>query len=202
MPFLGGLVLAALGFGAYLLFVDIRSGDDDPIVVAGGSLRIGARKGFEQNAKSTRQADHKHKKRVLEHIQVLYNPGPMGGPALADLVFGKAVTVVIDYCNPNNVDCLTSPDDVVTFATDASGQNLNVISSTGLGPGAEIDGNGQITHLPANFLIKQFVITGVTATDTPSLCERSICTFPCSDGKCSATLFYHCNLSGADACKN
>src|ERR1035437_4390416 len=131
----GFLIAVALG-GIYVLVVGPGKpvGDDDPIVVAGGSFEIGSLKGFNKDpGGDPNKAIHTEPARYLNRVEVLYNKpaiagGDEGGPAYAKIVpdSQKSVTIDIDYC-PNK--CVGTANDVITFNANLSDQNLGVANS-------------------------------------------------------------------------
>src|ERR1035441_5675914 len=99
--FVAGLLTAAALCGIYVWIKGpvhfgphwkTRTGDDDPIIVAGGSLDISSRVGFAQD--NPGQAHHKEPGRKLTGIVVIYN----GGNDVANLSVKGPTTVAFAYC--------------------------------------------------------------------------------------------------------
>jgi hypothetical protein len=180
--FVAGLLTAAAAYAIYAHVWD-RSGDDDPIVVAGGSLEIGSRYGFDPDPGSHNNANHSYKSSVLNHITVLYNAA--GVPAYDD--FSVTGQVQVDIAYKCKGTCAGTPDDTVTFHTDANGKNLTISSKYPIGP--TNPGTKQLTHPKADWTVNQITVTG-----HPS--------YPCYSGKCQVVLRYVCGSIVPGACKN
>src|ERR1035437_1645552 len=95
--FVGLLVAAALG-GIYVLVkgpIGPMSGDDDRVVVAGGSLKILSFYGFETDSAGNRwRANHIHQNRIVNRLEIEYNDqGPLReqfdvkGPVMVDIEY-------------------------------------------------------------------------------------------------------------------
>src|SRR5664279_3619965 len=113
----GFLIAVALG-GIYVLVkgpIGPMSGDDDRVIVAGGSLRLDSRHRFIRDPQDKQRAIHIHPWRTVAAVEVFYWDGKL---AHADLP-GGPVKVEIDYCKGANFTCANPniPDDVVTLET-------------------------------------------------------------------------------------
>src|ERR1017187_6210775 len=184
--FVAGLLTVAALYGIYVWHrgPSRPGGDDDPIIVAGGSMHIGSLYGFDQDSTLDPhghhpQANHKHKTRYLNRVEVLYNnpkpakpADPPEGPAYADVPVKRPVTIEIVYHCSDPSKCGTEPDDTVVFRTDPSGQNLSVKNSSGTNPiGDEVpNGSTPLKHQPDTR-----TVTKITVNSNPYLCDNGKC---------------------------
>ena len=164
--FAAGLLTAAALYGIYALVSAVfhnkaASGDDDPIIVAGGSLDISSRVGFAKDDKG--KAHHLDKGRKLTGVVVIYN----GGNDVANVGAGKKPAVAFAYCYAK---CPPSgADDTITFKADPS--NLSVANSLKT-IGDEADGKQQFTHQPTTGTLSKITVNN---TDYPCGPKGTIC---------------------------
>jgi hypothetical protein len=188
--FVAGFVVAALLAGTYAWQKGLfRANDDEPIVVAGGSLDFASLNGWKQDKTDPtgRTAIHNHTNRKLSIGLIVYNEG---GPHVKLLPAGQ-MKLEIAYCM--NVTCNPdSPDDKVTVSTDANGNKLSVSNTNSqhkIGEEADkatANNSTTISHqFQPDFKIKQ--IKNVNSADNP---------YGCDNGKCEIVLVYHCDNSG------
>src|ERR1039457_1836670 len=114
----GFLIAAALG-GIYFLIEDNkpRSGDDDRVVVAGGSFNIQSLYGFEKETPLI--AIHKHKKRTVTGGDIIIDgkPLPPGSWPVGRIKF--EIAYCASACNPD------TPDDKITIWTEPDATHLD-----------------------------------------------------------------------------
>ena len=199
--FVAGFVVAALLAGIYVWrkspMKPFSGGDDEPIVVAGGSLEIGSRNGFDPDAGGDlNKAHHTQKHRSVNRVEVLYNnpdkPGQDGGPAYTEIIPSQPQLVMIDitYCKNK---CASTPDDTVTFNTDGNSQNLGVSNSDKNRPIGKINpGSKKVKHVEANWQVNQISVTVGSSPKTD---------YPCDNGKCQVVLHYYCPTLGPTDCQ-
>ena len=190
----GFLIAAALG-GIYFWVEDIHpmSGDDDRVVVAGGSLKIGSVYGFDPDLSDPQKANHKHKGRTVNRLEIWTDDNA----ARTDQFYVSGqVDVDIEYC-PDAACLASSKNDHVTL-TAPGGKKLKVSNTDTIHPiGDEAKLNPLlIDHRPSQGRVKQIVISGkLDHTPQPSYaCAAS--------GKCHVVLHYWCPTDGDGDCTN
>jgi hypothetical protein len=179
----GLLTMAALG-GTFVLVKDIHrtSGDDDRVIVAGGSLTIGSQYGWVKDTSFV--ANHKHKRRTVTGGVILYNDG---GPRYQNWS-GGPIEFEIAYCN-GTCSNVNIPDDKVTIKTDADAKHLRVFNTNQdhkLGDEADAAaaaGSTSFDHQP-DWKVNR-IRDVVNHID-----------YKCDNGKCSVFPLYHCGLFG------
>jgi hypothetical protein len=194
----GFLIAAALG-GAYILLVgpigpSRPTGDDDPIVVAGGSLKIGSRFGFDPDLSDHQKATHKDKNRTVRRLEIECDAS---GQRCDEFYVSGKVNVDIEYC-PDDCKDTTKKPDIVTFNS-PNGKKLTVSNSDTshpIGDEAKLNSN-LIDHQPNQpnqGRVKQIIVSGdLDHTPDPS--------YPCKGGLCKVTLHYWCGSNVVNACK-
>jgi|ERR1035437_5474104 hypothetical protein len=198
--FAGFLIAAVLGLGGVYVWRQTHSGprptgDDDPIVVAGGSLKIGSRYGFELDSSSHQKANHKHKGRTVDRIEIWSDDN---APRTDQFFASGRVDVDIEYCPDLCVDS-GQKHDHVTF-TAPNGKKLMVSSDTSHPIGDEANLNPILIdhqpNQPNQGRVKQIVVSG-------KLDHTPLPFYPCAaNGKCHVVLHYGCPTTGEDDCKN
>jgi hypothetical protein len=190
--FVAGFVVAALLAGVYILrkgpIQPFAGGDDEPIVVAGGSLDLASLNGWKKEtpppAGYPYTAIQKHTKRQLTIGLIVYNNG---APVVQPLPAGQ-MKLEIAYCNGVCSD-LNNPDDKVTVWTDANGNKLRVSNTNSqhqIGDEADAataSGSTTISHQP-DWKVNR-IRDVVHSAD-----------YPCANFKCQIVLVYHCDNSG------
>jgi hypothetical protein len=187
--FAAGLLTAAALYGIYILVHPMAGGDDEPIVVAGGSFEIGSRYGFVNV--DAHHASHKHKGRGVTRIDILYNDKTKGpGYKEFDAKQGD-MTVGIEYVPKDS----SKPHDTVTFSTDKGGNSLAISNAPKCpGIGDEVDANSTtIVHQPDG-TVGQITVSGSKLDPTPD--PKG---YPCDNGKCQVVVHYFC-AGGPTAC--
>ncbi|HXS95504.1 MAG TPA: hypothetical protein VN736_12955 [Candidatus Limnocylindrales bacterium] len=157
------------------------SGDDDPIIVSGGSLTIQSRFGLKEHGGNAYWADHAHTKRKLREVDISY--GTTSQMTDSQTVSSGPYTVALTYCP----DSTCASSETVTFAVDNHRQNLNVQNAGGSsGVGAEANSNGKyINHVPTTWHVYKI--------------RAGAKTYPCDSSsayQCQAILYYHCGTTG------
>jgi hypothetical protein len=139
-------------------------GEDEPIVVAGGSMHIRAAKGrFDLN---TGKAVYQHKAGHVTAIDVLYYD--QAGPAFdRRQIDGAKTTVSLNYCDPGG-SCAPA-----TVETEADGHGLT-FSPAGNDPMS--DGNHQISHAPEDGHIDSLTVDQKTYGCQDSRGQKGRCT--------------------------
>jgi len=189
--FVAGFVVATSLAGTYAWHKGLfRANDDEPIVVAGGSLDFASLNGWQKDKTDLtgRTAIHNHTNRKLTIGLIAYNNGT---PAVKLLPAGQ-MKLEIAYCvngtcNPN------TPDDKVTVWTDSNGKKLSVSNTNPLHKiGEEADdatahSSTTISHqYQPDFKINQ-IKDVINNPNNP---------YHCDNGKCEIVLVYHCDNSG------
>ena len=174
VSFVLGFVVAALPAGIYGWQKGIfRANDDEPIVVAGGSLDITSVNGWGKNPNSN-TANHNHTKSTINSIEILYG---------YEKLPGGRVELEIAYC-PGVCANVNNPDDKVTIKTDADGTHLTISNSNPQHKMGDEGGSTTISHQPPNWKVNR-IRDVVNSRD-----------YACDSGKCQVRLNYHCDNPG------
>ena len=196
----GFLIAAALG-GIYFLIEDIKpmSGDDDRVVVAGGSLKISSVYGFDLEPNDHQTANHRHKGRTVNRLEIWSDDNAARTDQFS--VSGQ-VDVEFEYCPDDCSDSSKTHDHVKITAP--SGKKLKVSNSDTIHPiGDEanlnpllIDHQPNQPGPPKQGTVTQIKISGkLDHTPQPS--------YACAaNGKCHVVLHYWCPSTVEGACKN
>jgi hypothetical protein len=171
------------------------AGDDDPIVVAGGSLTIRSKYGFEMDNGNHQKARHKHKSRTLQRLEIWTDST---APQPTDEFYARGnVTVDFEYC-PDDCSNNALPHDHVVFET-PNGKNLKVSSDKSHPIGDEanlnpvwIDHQPNQPGPPKQGTVKQVILSG-DLDHTPTN------PYVCVQGRCQVELHYWCG-NGPTAC--
>ena|ERR1035437_1805121 len=186
--FAAGLLTAAALYGIYVLVHPMTGGDDEPIVVAGGSLDIGSINGWKKDPQDSTgyTALHKHTKRKVSVGLI----GADGAPVSPVLPAGPT-HLEIAYCKDLNCDP-DKPDDKITVKTKSDGTRLTLSSSitnkdNKIGDeadAADASGSTTISHQPHEWHVTRIrdIIHGKDYTVHTGICQ--------------IVLIYHCNNSG------
>ena len=213
VSFAAGVVVAAALGGIYFWFQDVRptashlaevirptAGDDDRVVVAGGSLKISSDYGFDMDNPNDHQtANHRDKGRTVNRLEIWSD----NNAARTDQFFPSGqVDVDFEYC-PDDCSDGSKTHDHVTI-TAPKGKKLKVSNSEGVHPiGDEahlnpllIDHQPNQPGPPKQGTVTQIKISGkLDHTPQPS--------YACAaDGKCHVALHYWCPSTVEGACKN
>ena len=192
--FVAGFVVAALLAGIYVWrkgpIKPFAGGDDEPIVVAGGSLDFASLNGWKKDTNDPNgyTAIHKHPKRTVTIGLIVYNNN--GAPVVQQLPAGH-MELEIAYCNGTGACNLNNPDDKVIIRTDSDGSHLRVINNNSQHKiGEEADDadahhSTTISHQP-DFKIHQ-IRDVVNNPNQP---------YHCDNFKCQIVLVHYCNNSG------
>ena len=180
----GFLIAAALG-GIYFLIEDIKpmSGDDDRVVVAGGSLVIGSQFGWKQDPQDPFVANHKHQKRKVTGGVIIFNDGQ---PHYHSWTGGR-IEFEIAYCNGICAD-VNNPDDKVTIKTDPDATHLRVFNTNRyhkLGDEAQAAPDPTTINHQPDWRVNR--IRDVVNNNKD---------YKCDNGKCSVLPLYHCGVIG------
>ena len=186
--FAAGLLTAAALYGIYVWFHPMTGGDDEPIVVAGGSLDLESLNGWKKDPQdpSGYTAIHNHTKRRVTIGSIGYNNG---APVTKPLPAGRTkleLAYCSGPCDPN------IPDDKVTVWTEASGNKLRVTNTNqNHKMGDEADaaaaaGSTTISHLPLDW----HVVRIRDVVQVPNV------DYVPADPRCHIVLIYHCDHSG------
>ena len=160
--FAAGVLAAAALYGIYVKLAGRGSmtSDDDPIVVAGGSLNIDSTFGFQRDDKYN--AHHAHPTRKLIGVGVYYNEGTNTKP---QPILNGATTIEFAFC-PSIGGCangVNHPDDKITLKTNSGGQQLTVSNTQGTtyGIGDEAQASPlHIMHQPPDRRVWQITVNG------------------------------------------
>jgi len=162
------------------------NGDDDPIIVSGGSMNIRSKYGFQEHDGDVYTADHVHRHRVLQSIDIWYGPGSLQyDPIDAGTINGK-FSVAFTYCPDRS--CIAH--DTVSVNVDDQHYGLNIANPGGTyGIGQEAGsspGKKSISHQPTDWHLYQIAIPALNKT------------YPCDPllPFCSAHFKYHCDTAG------
>ena len=198
--FAGFLIAAVLGLGGVYVWRQTHSGprptgDDDPIVVAGGSFEIGSLRGFDPALGiDHRRANHIDTTRVLNRVEVLYNKpasaGDDGGPAYAEIIPDSQHPVKIAFAYCPNKCANATPDDTITFTADSDHKNLAVSNGDQNHPIGNIPAKSKRFRHGQNWQVNGISVTVGTSPKTDYLCDN---------GKCQVVLHYNC-AGGPNAC--
>jgi hypothetical protein len=213
VSFAAGVVVAAALGGIYFWFQDVRptashlaevirptAGDDDRVVVAGGSLKISSDYGFDMDNPNDHQtANHRDKGRTVNRLEIWSD----NNAARTDQFFPSGqVDVDFEYC-PDDCSDGSKKHDHVTI-TAPGGKKLKVSNSDGVHPiGDEahlnpllIDHQPNQPGPPKQGTVTQIKISGKLGhTPQPS--------YACAaNGKCHVVVHYWCPSTVEGACKN
>jgi hypothetical protein len=154
-----------------------RGADDDPIIVAGGSMRVHNKKLQSDGHGGLNHPEGAN--RSVASVDILYNGSYNGqtGPDGESLAFNhKPVTVSLTYC-PKVLGCGAGKDDV-KITTDGTGMNLG-ITNNGHPIGNEApDAYGARNHEPPDWVIKEITVNSISPA------------YPCDNGRCYVVVHY------------
>jgi hypothetical protein len=161
------------------------SGDDDPIIVSGGSLDITSTVGFQQYDNVPYQANHLHTRRKLVSVDVRYG----AGAAQFDTIYANSINgpidITVNYCQ--DMPCTnTSPQEQVIFRVNGGHNNLFISNQGGpSGIGTEADGGKRnIHHMPDTWHVIRIDVAPISRS------------YQCVGGICGMVLHYYCGNSG------
>src|ERR1035437_191572 len=188
--FAAGLLTAAALYGIYVLVHPMTVGDDEPIVVAGGSLDIGSINGWEKDPKDSYVANAKHRNRKVTGGVIMYNDGvprsqPLsGGPIKFEIAYCPAPHPGDKCADPNK------PDDKITISTYPDTTHLSVSNTNKyhkMGDEADAANAAKSTTISHQPDWKVNRIRDVVHNNKD---------YPCVTGPCSVVLIYHCDNTG------
>ena len=171
--FVAGLLTAAALCGIYVWIKGpvhfgphwkTLTGDDDPIIVAGGSLDIRSKVGFARD--SSKPAHHLDNNRRMIGVLIVHKGG------LDYQAVTEPTTVDFAYCQ----NACGSSDDTITFT--ANPGELLVSNARGT-IGDEAGGNSHFSHQPPNWTLNQ-----ITVASKPYFCGKK-------GDPCLAIMVYH-----------
>jgi hypothetical protein len=171
--FAAGAVTGVALYGIYAKFSS-KANDDDPIIVAGGSMRIHTHS--KDKFTPDGEGGLKHvdgKNRSVTGVDILYNDtGPDG---VSRFFKNQLVTVTLTYCD-TLAACAYSED--VTLSTDLNGTSLGITNGPKTIGGEVVPNSDHFDHLPnlPNWKISNIALNGKN--------------FKCSDGRCYVVIHY------------
>jgi hypothetical protein len=179
-----GLLAAYLTFGRATHFtggdsgIGIRSsGDDEPIIMAGGSLNIFTHV-HKFDSDSNMQLVHKDPRKFLAAADIYYGNVQIDSVKFA----GKQAKIDIDYCPASG--CVASSTDTVTFGTDSMGSSLQLSSSQRKMAMETTSTSNLVQHQPPDFKIQEIRINGAIY-DCPVDIRCTVVLHHCSKNDCS-----------------
>jgi len=196
---IAAVVSAAIVYGVPLVqkILQDKSGDDEPIIMSGGSMYIGNHPGgilanYQINADhGAHRLVHSDQSLYVKRVDVTdTNDNTTFYPASGQLTAADTVKIDLTYCklvpSGGNLDCDQTSTETVTFQTVTGSQGL-VITSTA----ADMD---RSTHLLPNLWAhrrRHRKIKNITTTIGTGQPDTKSCL---PDGECSIVIHY-CTLS-------
>ena len=151
-------LLAAIAGGVIAYFLATKANDDDPIIMAGGSLHVYSHGGF--NGKKGTAVHNQPNKYVTEVDLIAGDPLKYYSKPFSH----QQVTISMAYCQT----CPT-PDNV-TFQTDSNGQNLTLTDAVGTIGDEANQGKHEIVHQPEQGQIQKITLAGQDYTCVTGHC--------------------------------
>lgn len=174
-----GSALLAAGM-VYFLRPKPLAGDDDPIIVSGGSMRIVTKSAnkLQRDGNELKHVDGST--RYVSSIDVFYHDNTGFGFVSLTAGNGQQVNIDMPYCPQS--DC-RGPRDTVTFYTDGSSYAKFKNSPSGVGAspiGGEASTSNAVDHAP------DWHIQGFSIAIGGGLAQP----YSCVDGKCFVIIHY------------